>query len=229
MTSKKTFTVNGKEYIDRKSKYAVNHSPVHVSDDMSGKMKDVPSISTSCLCNPVCLKRMQDGESICAKCFAAATLERYTAAGAATESNTILLNDTVLPLDMLPKFKPGVEIVRVESFGDVASVTQAINYANMARSNPHVVFAWWTKNVPIVAKAFDAVGKPKNVVLIESSPKVNVPATPSSHYVDKVFTVYDGETIARNHVRINCGARSCNTCRRCYKKTTAKAIAERLK
>ena len=229
MITNEKITVNGKEYTGRKSKYTTNTTALHVSDDMSGKMKNIPSVSTSCLNNPICQKRMQDGESVCAHCFAAATLARYTACGAAAESNTVLLNDSVLPVSMLPKFKPGVKIARIESFGDVASETQAINYANMARNNPGVVFAWWTKNTPIVAKAFDAVGKPKNVILIESSPKVNTPVTPSSPYVDKVFTVYDDETIARDHVRINCGARSCDSCRRCYKKTTAKNIAERLK
>lgn len=229
MKTAKTFEINGKTYIDRKSKFCDNHSPVHVSDSMSGKMQNIPSISSSCLINPICLKRMQDGESICAHCFAAATLERYTGAGLATESNYNLLNDSVLPFEMLPKFKVSVDIGRVESFGDVGSVIHAINYANTARNNPHVTFAWWTKNVPIVAKAFDIVGKPENVILIESSPKVNVPVKPSSHYVDKVFTVYDEETIKARGIVINCGARACNKCRRCYRKDTEKEISEQLK
>ena len=229
MTPKANFTVNGREYIDRKSKFCINRSPVHVSDSMSGKMTDVPSVSSSCLVNPICIKRMQDGDSVCAHCFAHGTLERYTAAGLATESNFILLNDSVLPFDLLPKFKPDVEIARIESFGDVGSVTHAINYVNMAYNNPHVVFAWWTKNVPIVAKAFDIVGKPENVILIESSEKVNVAKKPSSHYVDKVFTVYDKQFIIEHNIDINCGARSCNKCRRCYRKNTSAVVSEMLK
>ena len=229
MKTNKNFVVNGKEYCDRKSKYCVNHSPVHVSDSMSGKMTDIPSISTSCLVNPICLKRMQDGNSICAHCFAAGTLERYTAAGLATESNFKLLNDSVLPAEMLPAFKNSVDIGRIESFGDVYTVTQALNYANTAYNNPHVTFAWWSKNVAIVARAFDMIGKPANVILIESAPKVNTPIKPSSHYVDKVFTVYTKEYIAAHNIVINCGARACNTCRRCYRKDTETVISEELK
>ena len=172
---------------------------------------------------------MQDGESICAHCFAAATLSRYTGAGIATESNFILLNDSELPAKMLPAFKAGVEIARIESFGDVGGFLHALNYTNMAKENPGVTFAWWSKNVPIIAKVWDVVGKPENVVLIESSPKVNTPVSPSSHYVDKVFTVYDDDTIERENININCGARCCNTCRRCYRKDTESVINERLK
>lgn len=226
--SKKTVIVNGKEYNLKKSKYAVNYSPVCVSDYMSGKMSGIPSISTSCLVNPICQKRMADGESICAHCFAEATLSRYKAAGRNAESNYYLLTESVLPLELLPVFC-NVAIVRIESFGDVANVNQAINYANICKVNPNVQFAWWSKNMAIIKKAFDIVGKPKNVVMVESSEKLNHAKQASTEYVDKVFTVYDKATIAAENININCGARCCATCRRCYNATTEKAISEQLK
>ena len=74
-------TVNGERLPLFKSRYTSNLSPVHVSDYMSGKMEGIPSISTSCLENPICRARMENGESVCSHCFAAATLDRYTAAG----------------------------------------------------------------------------------------------------------------------------------------------------
>ncbi len=55
----------------KKSIYCTNESAVLVSDYMSGKMENVPSISTSCLVNPRCITRMQNGCSICSYCFAA--------------------------------------------------------------------------------------------------------------------------------------------------------------
>ena len=58
---KKEITLAGRSYKLRKSKYASNFSPVCVSDSMSGKMENIPSISSSCLANPICLQRMQDG------------------------------------------------------------------------------------------------------------------------------------------------------------------------
>ena len=220
--------VAGRQYTLKKSKYATNVSPVHVSDKMSGKMTGIPSVSTSCLANPICLKRMLDGDSICAHCFANTTLSRYTDCGKAMLNNTYLLTESILPLDMLPLFKS--DIARIESFGDVQNVTQSINYSNMCLINPNTTFAWWSKNIPIIAKAFDIIGgKPDNVILIESSPKVNVKLEPSSHYVDKVFTVYSKEYIIANDIDINCGARCCNTCRRCYRKDTEADVREQLK
>lgn len=224
----KEITINNRVFAMKKSKFCVNSSPVHVSDSMSGKMTGIPSISTSCLFNPICLKRMQDGESICAHCFAEATLSRYKAAGKAMENNYYLLTETVLPLDLLPRFA-NVAIVRIESFGDVANTTQAINYANICKVNPNVVFAWWSKNMSIIRKAFDEVGKPDNVIMIESSEKLNRVKAPSNEYVDKTFTVYDEQTIEAKHININCGARCCATCRRCYSKETERGVYEKLK
>ena len=221
---KATITINGKEYILKKSKFCINSSPVHVSDSMSGKMAGVPSISTSCLCNPICQQRMKDGNSVCAHCFAENTLSRYKAAGVAMESNYKLLTDTVLPLELLPVFC-NVSIARIESFGDLANMTQAINYANICRVNPSVRFAWWTKNAAILKKAFDIVGKPENVVIIESAPKLDTEIKPSNEYIDKTFTVYT----KADESFINCGARCCATCRRCYSFDTEKAVHELLK
>ena len=221
---KKTVIINGKEYAVKKSKFCINESPVHVSDSMSGKMAGIPSISSSCLCNPICIQRMKDGNSVCAHCFAEATLTRYKAAGAAMESNYKLLTDSVLPLEMLPVFC-NVSIARIESFGDVANVTQAINYANICKVNPNVRFAWWTKNAAILKKAFDLIGKPANVVIIESAPKLDAEITASNEYIDKTFTVYT----KADPDFINCGARCCATCRRCYSFDTEKAVHELLK
>ncbi len=225
---KKTMIINDREYTVKKSKYCVNESPVHVSDSMSGKMSGIPSISTSCLLNPICQKRMQDKTSICAHCFAEATLRRYSDAGKAMERNYNLLTSSVLPLELLPIFA-NVAIVRIESFGDVANVTQAINYINICRVNPSVTFAWWTKNAAIVKKAFDEVGKPENVVMIESSEKLNHKKELSNKYMDKVFTVYDEKTIKAENIDINCGARCCATCRNCYCKNSAAVVSEKLK
>lgn len=221
-------SASGREWPMLKSKFTANHSPVHVSDYMSGKMEGIPSISTSCLVNPICIKRMQDGESVCYHCFAAATLERYTAAGSHAENNFHLLNSEVLPLEMLPRFK-NVAIVRIESFGDVASVTQAINYLNICRVNPFITFAAWTKNAAIWNAAISKVGKPENLSLVYSSFKLNTPAAAREYFTgsgennfDHVFTVYDKATCEfYGDGFVNCGARDCSTCRRCYRKESA--------
>jgi hypothetical protein len=206
----------------RRSKFAANYSPAIVSDNMSGKMAGIPSISTSVLENPICQKRRQDPNSICAKCFAASTAARYSSLAKNLKSNLELLTGEILPADVLPRFIPELSnIVRFESFGDLANVNQAINYLNIAKVNPGVRFAIWTKNIGILAKAVETVGKPENIRIIYSAPIVNhaidVEKTKQSFpYVDAVFTVYDKKHAAENNVEINCGAKSCITCRNCY-------------
>jgi len=217
-----------KKFHMHKSKYCANISPVAVSDYMSGKMENIASISTSCEHNPICIARMKSGDSVCSKCFADVTVRRYSGLGKNCADNYDLLTSEVLPVDMLPVFKPDVEIVRIESFGDVGNVTQAINYINIIKANPHVMFAWWSKNAWIINEAFELCGKPKNVVMVESSEKLNVQKEKSANF-DKVFTVYDAEHISSGNVKINCGARSCDTCRRCYSKRTGAVVNEKLK
>ena len=232
-----TYTsTTGIEYTMRRSKYAANYSPVLVSDNMSGKMSGIPSISTSVLENPICQKRRSQENSICKKCFAASTAARYSSLAKNLSSNLELLTGEILPDDVLPRFIPELSnIVRFESFGDLANVNQAINYLNIARVNPGVKFAIWTKNIGFLAKAVEMVGKPENIRVIYSSPIVNqaidVEKTQRSFpAIDAVFTVYDKKHVSENNTEINCGAKSCITCRNCYDRPDFYAdIREQLK
>ena len=225
-------TICGKEYRLKKSANAINYSPVHVSDVMTGKMQGIVSISTSCVCNPICKARHAEGASICAHCFAFAILDGKSRRGKALQdamiSNFELLNSCVLSLDLLPVF-PNLRFCRIESFGDVASVTQAINYCNICKVNPHVTFAWWSKNLSIIKRAFDLVGgKPENVIFVQSSRNVNE-RDERDAIADKVFTVYTQEYAQAHGININCGARSCASCLHCYLHNDIVDIAELLK
>lgn len=248
--------INGNLFPMRKSKFAVNYSPVCVSDNMTGKMNGIPAISTSVLKNPICQERRKVKGSICEKCFAANTLSHYDQCHKNMDSNFDLLTVAVIPAELLPRFG-NVRIARIESFGDICTVEQAINYCNLCKVNPRVTFGWWTKNIGIAEKAFDLVGKPDNVVMIQSSAFINCQEDKRSEYVDKVFTVFDDEYIAGvDSVRdqlaklapmskkdlktakteifescfINCGARNCVACGKCYDTENKTAeIRERLK
>ena len=244
-------SIDGKLYKMRKSKYCMNYSPVIISDYMSGKMEGIPSISSSVLLNERCRARQKIAGSVCEHCFAEALLNMRDAVAANTAINYKLLHDHVLPLELLPRFG-NVQIARIESFGDVSSVIHAINYANTVKVNPFVTFAWWTKNIDLVEKALDAIGgKPDNLILIQSSIMVNKKEEKKSHYVDKVFTVYNDEYLSQmeeckilldaiaglrktdrkaynkavagiyESVFVNCGGRSCMACRKCYNMKTA--------
>ncbi len=217
----------------KKSKYAMNYSPVHVSDGMSGKLENMLAISTPCTCNELCKKYMQDPNKICANCYADAILEmKKGGRGAnllkALEKNYELLTSSALPLELLPVF-PNTQYCRIEAFGDIANVTQAINYTNIAKANPNVTFAWWSKNLNFLEKAFEECGgKPINVIVVQSSFYVN--KQDQKHRIaDKVFTVYTKEYAEEHNIEINCGARHCATCLQCYKFNGVVYINELLK
>lgn len=213
----------------KKSIFAINESPIHISDRMTGKLNGIPCISTSVLKNTYCQKRAAVPGSICSKCYAINTVNRYSSLCGNLNSNYELLTKSVLPLDQLPVFA-NVAIARFESFGDIQNKTQVINYINICKVNPSVTFALWTKNTRIVSDAIRSVGKPSNLVIIASSPTINKPMHTSAACVDKVFTVYDKQEIAKKQIDINCGARSCASCRACYNRDNGiRDIREQLK
>lgn len=216
----------------RKSKYCKNVSPVYVSDYMSGKMEGVPSISTNCLENPICLARMQNNESVCAHCFAAITESRYKDLREHTTYNYHLLTTELIPRELLPRFNFTVSMVRIESFGDLANELQALNYLNIIAANPHVHFGWWTKNPWFIADALKQFGKkPDNVQIVFSESKLNGSGEFPEEYdfIDKTFTVYDKEYEAEHGIKINCGGNACASCGTCYFDKFTQYIREELK
>lgn len=201
---------------------------IYVSKYMSGKMQGIHSISTSVLANPVCRARRKNPNSICSHCYAVNTLNRYHAAERHYAENFHLLNDHLLTAGEIPVIN--ASIFRLESFGDLASPTQAENYLRIASANPWCTFAIWTKNPGFMDKAIRRAGKPKNLICILSSEKLNCVSQAYRNYawVDHVFTVYDKEH--KPDAEINCGARSCMGCRRCYTLGNEEFfISERLK
>lgn len=205
-------------YIVYQSRFVIGRTAILVSDHMDGKMEGFPSISTACSVNPFCLARILQGIGICKHCFAAASLEFYSGLKRNCELNFRLLTSAILPLELLPHFCKDVRMVRLESFGDVWNVTQAINYINIAKVNPHCRVTVWSKNPNIWAQAFALVGKPSNMTFVLSSQELNVPAEVKKDwwFVDIVFTVYTPEFVMQYNITINCGARHCMTCRLCY-------------
>lgn len=192
---------------------------VHYTTGHTGKMEGLQSLSTSVALNPHCIKRQQNGNSICAKCFAAVLAKRYQGLNSCLSSNTEVLTRSILSADVLPLIP--VKYFRFEAFGDLINTNQVINYFNIARKNPDTLCALWTKNPHIVARAIAAGHeKPVNLQIVLSSPLINTPIKSTRYsFVDKIFTVYD-KTGAKS-ININCGARSCLACGRCYRPNPA--------
>ena len=188
---------------------------LHYTTNHTGKMSGLHSLSTAVTVNPHCIKRMQNGSSICAKCFAASMMKQYQSLNNCLVSNTEILTASVLPASVLPLIP--ARYFRFEAFGDLINTNQVINYFNIAKKNPDTLCALWTKNPHIVAKAIEmGHEKPANLQIVLSSPLVNKPVKSTKYaFIDKIFTVYDKE--GAKAVNINCGARSCLACGRCYR------------
>lgn len=195
---------------------------VHYTTKHTGKMAGVVSVSTDINSNKFCQARRNIKGSICEHCFAAAMVDdkngRYRSVNKCFKINTEILTSRVLAADEIPVIDPRYfPLVRLESIADLQNVIQFLNYAKMAEMNPGCLFALYTKNRGIVAKGLKLVNKPANMQIVFSSLFMNKESDAAGYdFIDKVFTVYDENTIKNQGIEINCGARSCFKCRRCY-------------
>ena len=202
---------------------------LNITINHQGKMMGMYSLSTACFCNERCVRNAQIKGSICEHCFAMQLIERQQSMKDPLEQNYKILTSEIIDWEDLPIIN--ALYFRIESFGDVANVTQCINYMHLIQKNPNVFFAWWSKNMDIVNQMFKETGyeKPANVNFIQSSLFVDKATRPAYWFVDKVFTVFDEETIRERDIQINCGARSCLKCLLCYHKNDVVYVNEKKK
>ena len=100
------------------------------------------------------------------------------------------------------------------------------NYVNIAIKNPHCTFSLWTKRFDIIKPYFDQHEKPKNLILIYSSPLTNHIMTKVPKHFDKTFnTVVETDFVEKQ----NCTGQKCKDCLLCYKKDTTSIIVEKVK
>ena len=195
-------------------------------------MSGLWSLSTSCLDNPICKARAKVKDSICSHCFAMSQIDRWPDMRPCLKKNLDILASRGLLIEETPIINPPSGLFRFESFGDTMNYKQALNYIRIAFLNPWCKFAAWTKNTEHYLQAFTFIEKPKNLMLIKSSKEVNKIDDLTSEeqkYFDKVFTVYTKDFAKENNININCGARSCATCRNCYENKKTVYVNEILK
>ena len=197
-----------------------------------GKMKGIHSIGTSCVNNPWCIKRRENGDSVCSHCYAETYMKMRKSLKARLLDNekiltTRLLNDREIPFtnDL---------VFRFESFGDLHNAIHLENYVLICNKNPFTNFALWTKNTWILDEVFNKkkIDKPNNLSIVVSSPMLNKQIELNKErywFIDHVFTVYDKQFIADNNVNVNCGSKDCFGCQLCYHKETEFYVREKLK
>lgn len=198
----------------------------------TGKMTGINSIGTSCANNPHCMKRRENKDSVCSKCYAETYMKMRKSLKEHLEENADILTTRLLKEREIPVTNAAV--FRFESFGDLYNVTHLANYVLICEKNPFTRFALWTKNTWILDELFNEnkIAKPDNLSIIVSSPMLNKQLEIDREklwMVDHVFTVYNKDFIDANNVDINCGARNCLGCQRCYHKDTDFYVNEKLK
>ena len=207
-----------------KDEFGVGFTTAH-----TGKMTGFASLSTSPLHNTFCVARAKCPNTICSHCYSVTMQKMYSNLAQMLTRNWEVLTTTLIPVEKWPILN--VLMFRFESFGDVQNKTQLLNYFNLCKRNPRVQFTIWTKNLALYKRVLAVHEKPRNLIIIASSPIVNVRLEPFAQYpfVDKVFTVYTKEYAALHGIRINCGARSCVACQLCYSKNATRYVNELLK
>lgn len=103
---------------------------------------------------------------------------------------------------------------RFDAFGEIydgeRGDIQLANYVNIAKKNPRVNFALWSRNYKKIEKYFSEHDKPDNFKLIRSTSEVDKPVMciPNQHIWNGCFNVVSKQYSMDNHININCGTKN---------------------
>lgn len=197
-------------------------SCVHTSA-LTGKLEDFTSISSSVSENNICAARSKNPCSICSKCYAKQSVEYRSNLRLALLINHIILNCFDISIDAWRTLSIASVNgkARIESHGDVASITASDNMIKIVISHNWLYFGVWTKNFGFYHRTFLKYGKPENMSFLVSSDTVNkVLEVPENirPYVDHVFTVFSLDYVKKHNIQIQCGYHKCKECLICYTK-----------
>lgn len=223
----------------------------------TSKMADKHSLSTSVELNDFCQARQCleckktivdddeiDLEAVCPYCFSEGISNARPTVRYSTARNSMILWQTEIPVpvweevwkkEFLSWNQPDF---RIQSLGDVRTVTEAENYIRLEMAIKEMIETEWSKNWRIWLQAFRHLGKPKNSRYIHSSLYLNhfdqIPEA-MKEYVDFRFTVFTVDYL-RNHPEIvaNCctldnkGRQCRRDCNECYAKNPKKYAFDRI-
>jgi len=204
---------------------------IHISK-MTGKLEGFQAISTNTTTNGYCKKKFEEQKPnvICTFCYSWGMLKTFRKnMEPALQRNSDLLNSKVLHPDALPVINSA--FFRFNAHGEFAldkkeATINLENYVNIALKNPHCTFSLWTKRFDVIKPYFDKNDKPKNLILIYSTPLTNHILKKTPQYFDKTFnTVIETDYIEQQ----NCTGQKCKDCLLCYKKDTTTVIVEKVK
>ena len=199
---------------------------VHVSKLM-GKLEGIPGIGTNTLTNDFCSRMHKKGDGIiCSYCYSFATLEskRWPRLEEALERNSVLYSRALRESEV-PIFKPG-QYVRFNQHGELHNIQHVENLFVICAVNERSNFGLWTKRPGLVQTGVELYGKPLNLKLVYSNPKVDNIKTKPPAYFDKVFN-----NVSKGYApeQENCTGQKCKDCLLCYTTNDVTTIVERIK
>lgn len=209
-----------------------------ISDKNTGKMSNIPAISTSCLYNPYCIERQKIPGSACSECYAKALLENGSRETTAEKLkvNTLFYSNYEITEECIPLINS--LILRLETCGEICNLLHIKNYIEIAKKNSHCTVVLWTKNIDLIDRIQEI--KPKNMIIIFSELFQNNNWTEKQFFnfrkihpaIDKLFIVFSGEYIKQNNIELNCvkknGKKRCINCMLCYELNNTFIIREKL-
>ncbi len=188
-----------------------NKDTVSISK-MTGKLLGIDAINTTPSNNKFCLKMAKVKGSICEICYSHRSMKQYKNADRRFNNNGRLLSETTINPDTLGFSS---DIVRFSAHGELINYKHLDNLLSIVTSKPSRIFTLWTKRIDIVKRWLRKNKKPKNLILIRSSPILNkVESLPDGF--DKVFTNFSKNKDTVSISKMNCGFVPCVTCRKCY-------------
>ena len=98
----------------------------------SGKMEGIPPISTSCILNARCQKRVNCDKSVCYKCFAHSYMSFRKSLREAMERNFHILTERLITKKEIEDLNINSSFFRFEAFGDLNNNIQLINRSFLA-------------------------------------------------------------------------------------------------
>ena len=174
---------------------------IHISK-MTGKLEGFQAISTNTTTNGYCKKKFEEQKPnvICTFCYSWGMLKTFRKnMEPALQRNSDILNSKVLHPDALPVINSA--FFRFNAHGELAldkkkATINLENYVNIAIKNPHCTFSLWSKRFDVVKPFFDKHEKPKNLILIYSTPLTNHILKKTPKYFDNIiFSMCDIVTV----------------------------------
>lgn len=191
----------------------------------SGKIEGSSSLDSSAHGCGFCAAMREAAKNnplhICGMCYDFAQENSYKGRNILNRHslNLLIMSTVEFTIDELATL-PATEIVRINSSGDTENIIYARNMIKYVYAHTYTKTAYWAKNIAPIIAACKELGKPENLILVQSSPIIGHPAK-LAEFFDYVFTVYVTKEATEAAIKDGscaCNGKKCAACGfKCYK------------